>query len=102
MCDRWCNQPLMYFDFRLQLVNMSFEVVLGSLSNIIIFWFGLGSIEATSKQGGYSPLELKFLNNTFNCSHRNIGLFGVGLWASTFNVTVCNFLPDLLKQLAPF
>src|SRR4029434_10250055 len=50
---------------------------------------------------GYSPLDLKLLNNMCNCSHRNIKLLGDGLIAFTFNMLVYNFLSNLLKQLCP-
>ena len=56
---------------------------------------------ATSREVGYSPLDLKLLNNMCNCSHRNIKLLGDGLIAFTFNMLVYNFLSNLLRQLSP-
>ena len=58
-------------------------------------------LAATSREVGYSPLDLKLLNNMCNCSHRNIKLLGDGLIAFTFNMLVYNFLSNLLRQLCP-
>uniref|UniRef100_A0A3Q3A9L5 Si:ch211-214e3.5 n=1 Tax=Kryptolebias marmoratus TaxID=37003 RepID=A0A3Q3A9L5_KRYMA len=55
-----------------------------------------------SGEVGYSPMDLKFLNNMCNCSHRNIKLLGNGLITFTFNMLVYNFLSNLLRQLFPF
>nr|WPK86758.1 NLRC3-like protein 77 [Sebastes schlegelii] len=54
-----------------------------------------------TKEVGYSPMDLKLLNNMSSCSHRNIKLLGDGLIAFTFNMKVYNVLSDLLRQLSP-
>ena len=58
-------------------------------------------LATTSREVGYSPVDLKLLNNMCNCSHRNIKLLGDGLIAFTFNMLVYNCLSNLLRQLSP-
>ncbi len=93
--DPWCTLTLEFtsnlfgsclFGYHLYYLSLRFDINF--------------PLEATSREVGYSPVDLKLLNNMCNCSHRNIKLLEDGLITFTFNMLVYHFLSDLLRQIS--
>ena len=61
-------------------------------------WVSL-PLAAISKDAGYSPMDLKVLNNISNCGHRNTKLLGGGLVVFTLTILGNFFIPHLLRQV---
>lgn len=71
-------------------------------SNDHFLWFVINfPLAASTREVGYSPIDLKFLNNMCNCSHRNTKLLRDAPIPFSFNMLVHNFPSNVLSKLFP-